>query len=182
MGFDIGEAVLGLKLHDSTTKYVDPKKHLNPMFNQVVGTMFDIAHYYESVWKNMKREPIKIEKLKLHGYTPIPVNIDPEKVFDAYMESCKKYRYVVKEIVKDRALRQSVMCNPEGVKEKEWAETVITFYKQHKNNKKVEILNALRSLWYGRFYDYMLQVKDLSTEDAEIYVREQAKAFQEAIS
>ncbi|MFQ6051419.1 MAG: glycosyltransferase [Candidatus Hydrothermarchaeota archaeon] len=182
MGFDIGEAVLGLKLHDSTTKYVDPKKHLNPMFNQVVGTMFDVAHHYENIWRNLKREPIKIERLKLHGYSPIPVNISPEKVLDAYMESCKEHRYVVKEIIKDRNLTRSVLCNPKGIKEKEWAKTVMTFYEHYKTNKKEEVLSALRSLWYGRFYDYMIQVKDLSTEEAEIYVREQAKAFQEAIS
>ncbi len=48
----IQEVLLGLKLHESTTKYIDPASHLTPMFREVVGTMLDLMMYYEDVWKN----------------------------------------------------------------------------------------------------------------------------------
>jgi hypothetical protein len=52
-GMGVQEVLLGLKLHESTTKYIDPGTHLAPMFREVVGTMLDLMMHYEDVFEKI---------------------------------------------------------------------------------------------------------------------------------
>jgi glycosyltransferase involved in cell wall biosynthesis len=82
----IREAMLGLKLHESTTKYIDPDSSLIPMFRQVVGTMFDLAAFNRKK-AVMDTKEIKVEYSDYYGPAPVPVQIDRDR---RWMTSAKK--------------------------------------------------------------------------------------------
>jgi len=50
-GMYVKEGLFSLKIHESTTHYLEPEKFLIPMFRKVTGSMFELAKYYEEYWK-----------------------------------------------------------------------------------------------------------------------------------
>ncbi|MBS3778365.1 MAG: glycosyltransferase, partial [Candidatus Thermoplasmatota archaeon] len=49
-GYYVKEGLFSLKIHESTTHYLEPEKFLIPMFRKVTGSMFELAKYYEKYW------------------------------------------------------------------------------------------------------------------------------------
>jgi hypothetical protein len=52
-GMYVKEGLFSLKIHESTTRYLEPEKFLIPMFRKVTGCMFELAKYYEDHWKSL---------------------------------------------------------------------------------------------------------------------------------
>jgi glycosyltransferase involved in cell wall biosynthesis len=82
----VKEGLYSLKIHESTTRYLEPEKLLVPMFKKVTGSMFELAKYYEDYWKYRPRTKTKVYYRKCYSKRPIPVKIDVEKLQHTFNE------------------------------------------------------------------------------------------------
>ncbi len=185
-GMYVKEGLYSLKIHESTTHYLEPEKFLIPMFRKVTGSMFEIAKYYEDYWKNRQYGHFRS---KFHresfSQTPIPVKIDIEnmkKSFKAEFESSKEImgHYLPEEIIKDLVN----LVDNDGIFDPElWVEIVYNYAAAYKKIErepdKYLLLDSLKTLWIGRFVSYANETKDMDINEAEKVLQKQAEVFEE---
>jgi glycosyltransferase involved in cell wall biosynthesis len=184
-GMGVQEVLLGLKLHESTTKYIDPGTHLEPMFREVVGTMLDLMMHYEDVWKNeyVHRKVSRV-KAKYYGQKPTPITIDIEKVDKIYKQGYKDFEKIISvSIANDvfKVLERASKKEPVDIAPDLWAKIVYNMASAYKKNgeKRTQILDALRILWWGRFASYVNDTKNMETKEAEREIVRQAEIFEQ---
>ncbi|TGC09784.1 glycosyltransferase [Methanolobus halotolerans] len=176
----IREAMLGLKLHESTTKYADPESSLIPMFRQVVKTMFDLAVYYEE--KNKK--PIItdiVEVSEYYGPIPLPVNVNKEKMLETVSKRYSEYSDIYNTLLPSDVLRhlKSFLEGDEQLGADHWARIVWYIYKEYSKTYDINLIDALRVMWLARFAAFYNECKDMDFTEAEARIRENAIIFEE---
>jgi glycosyltransferase involved in cell wall biosynthesis len=183
-GLGIQEVLLGLKLHESTTKYIDPGTHLAPMFREVVGTMLELMMYYEKVWKDdYVYKKVRRVQAKYHGQKPTPVRVDIDKVHKIFEAGYRDVEngisaYIAPDVVNE--LARAAKAEPVTIAPELWAKIVYNLaaaYK-HYEEKRTRILDALRILWLGRFVSYVNDTRDMEPREAEREIEKQAEIFE----
>ncbi|GAJ20412.1 unnamed protein product, partial [marine sediment metagenome] len=91
-GMYVKEGLFSLKIHESTTHYLEPEKFLIPMFRKVTESMFELAKFYEIYWKS--KPPVWRTKFHRESFSqkPIPIQInvfDLKKSFESEFNSSK---------------------------------------------------------------------------------------------
>ena len=179
------ESLFTQKIHESTTRYLEPEKLLIPMFRQVVGEMFELAKYYEKMWRN--RERYRLSRNYRTGLTqkPIPVKVDIEKFIKMFREGYRDMKDVIRRYLSPdiNSRLEDAYNDIEKFDADTWAKAVYRFAAGYRHLErdidKYILIEALKSLWLGRFASYAIEVKDLDTEDAERVIQEQARVFEE---
>lgn len=178
---EIREGIFSLKIHESTTRYLEPETLLIPMFRQVTGTMFDLAEYYENFWKNRKRIKRKSIQRGFYGKKPIPVVVNIDRIREHFEKDYKNVRKHIKKILPNLFEEiEEISRKIEKFDAEIWADIVYNFasyYKRYKENKYI-VLDTLKTLWLGRFLSYVIQTKDMDLMEAESIIQEQAKVFE----
>jgi hypothetical protein len=181
---NIHESMLGLKIHESTTKYADPSVLLT-MFRQVVRTMFDLAIHYDPSTMKGPREKRNREKGEYFGPKPVPVTVSIEKFLLSFGEEYPHYRDLYREFLSrgdfeelDRVAEE----RPLVMTSRLWSRAVYSLFegyrKREGTEKRREILDALRVLWLGRFVGYVLETEGMETNEAEKVLQAQAEIFE----
>ena len=150
----IHQTLLGLKLHESTTKYLAPEKHLVPMFRQVVGMMFELMNYYEDEWRGNDHSIVaKRAKAKYKGQIPTPVSVDSKKFDYGFKSGYEQYKTEF-----NRLLDEDLCCRLEDATREEmayiepelWAKSIYklaTAYKYSEDDEgKQRAIDCLRTL------------------------------------
>ena len=70
-----------------------------------------------------------------------------------------------------------IVANEEGLNRDFWAKMVYAGALYYKKTKSEKILDALLSLWYGRYYNHVHKIKDLTYREAEDEVEKIYKTF-----
>jgi len=181
------EAKLGIKSHDSTKDYKDPKVLLVPMFNQVTGSILDLTIFYKDFSKKKVADK-NVERIGIEE-----VEIPKEVVMDisGYINDFKKgYEEIIKE--KNFFLPAEIISSLDKVSKSSgveefnfpidlWAQIVyhgLSYYEQKKDRKE-DILEILRILWQGRLASFAIETKDLDMEQSEEIIQQQVEAFKE---
>ncbi len=183
----IRESPLGLKIHSSVTKYIDTCNHLSAMFQQVVGTQFDLIEHYEESWKNISQN-ITIQRRKninQYGQKPVPVQVDTMKLIFHFKEGFKKHRDSLDKILPKDVFKKLHACTQNSRFDPEtWAKIVYHMaaaYKRSEGGVKIQILDVLHDLWLGRYAHFVLDTQDMSTRQAENIIKKQAERFKNLI-
>jgi glucosylglycerate synthase len=186
-GLYVKEGLFSLKIHESTTRYLEPEKFLIPMFRKVTGSMFELAKYYEEHWKS------RPSRFKTRFYRecfspkPIPVKIDIPNMKESFKTEFQNTKNIMKQY-----LPESIVCELEKIVRNDgkidselWAEIVYNYAtswkKAHTDSDKYFLLDSLKILWIGRFVSYAAEVVDMDINDAEIVIQKQAEVFEEKI-
>ena len=181
------EAKLGIKSHDSTKDYKDPKVLLVPMFNQVTGSILDLTIFYKDFSKKKVADK-NVERIGIEE-----VEIPKEVVMDisGYINDFKKgYEEIIKE--KNFFLPAEIISSLDKVSKSSgveefnfpidlWAQIVyhgLSYYEQKKDRKE-DSLEILRILWQGRLASFAIETKDLDMEQSEEIIQQQVEAFKE---
>ncbi len=184
-GMYVKEGLFSLKIHESTTHYLEPEKFLIPMFRKVTGAMFELAKHYEDYWKAHK-SPFKTKyHRECFSPKPIPVKIDIPNM----KKNFKSEFHTTKNIMK-QYLPESIMLDLEKIVENGdkfdselWAEIVYNYASAWKHvqtdSDKYLLLDSLKNLWIGRFVSYAKEVDDMDINDAEKVIQKQAEVFEE---
>jgi len=184
-GMYVKEGLFSLKIHESTTHYLEPEKFLIPMFRKVTSSMFELAKHYETHWKSKPTMFKSKHKRECFSQKPIPVQINVDemrKSFKAEFENAKKTMnsFLPEETIADL---ENIAYNDEEFKSDIWAEIVYSYASSYKKivnaEEKYKLLDSLKTLWIGRFVSYAHEVKDMDINDAEHVIQKQAEVFEE---
>jgi len=175
----IREAMLGLKLHESTTKYADPESSLIPMFRQVVKTMFDLAVYYED--KNSK--PIitdGVEVSEYYGPIPLPVNVNKDKMLETVSKRYEEYSDIYTTLLPADVMHhlQGFLEGKEQLDAEQWSRIVWHIYEEYSKTYDISLIDALRVMWLARFVTFYNECKEMDFSEAEAKIRENAIIFE----
>ncbi len=175
----IREAMLGLKLHESTTKYLDPESSLIPMFRQVVKTMFDLAVHYSDRNERPARTDVVVSEY--YGPVPVPVEVNREKMLETVAMRYNEYCDIFERILPEDILRITHVF-PEGkasLDAKNWARCVWHIYSEYARTNDVMLIDALRVMWLARFISFHNECRDMSFIEAENTIRSNAEIFED---
>ena len=180
------EGLFSLKIHESITHYFNPEDLIAPMFRQVTNTMFNLAKHYESFWRNNVKRSYRMESRRFYGQKPIPVRVDINKIREYFEKEYASYKTFINRILSDDLLNKiaGITKNVEKLDAETWAEVVYNFaayYKKFENEKYMTI-DALKSIWLGRFLSYAIETKDMEWNEAEEVIQKQARIFEEKLN
>jgi len=181
-GFRICQSNLGVKVHDVK----DPGEHLGPMFRQVLSALFSMMERYESFWKKVKGS----EALKIYGFEgfqePEPVNVNLEGLIDLFKMGHNQFAPLWKNIFCDHCFEEiqkaAAMDSAEfHFSTEAWVqilyELAATYHVWQVNRKK--LIDLVTPLYYARVASFVRQSWDMSSQEVEALVEEQAIKFEE---
>jgi hypothetical protein len=186
-GMVVKEGLFSLKIHESTTRYLEPEKFLIPMFRKVTGSMFELAKYYEDYWKNKEHEEHKGFYRESFSQKPIPVRVDISKLKKSFKSEFESSKNIIKQFLPGDIVAdlENVAKKIEKFDSEFWSEIVYNYAAAYKNvkseSKKYRLLDSLKTLWIGRFVSYAIEVKNMDMNEAEQVIQKQAEIFEEKI-
>jgi glycosyltransferase involved in cell wall biosynthesis len=180
-GFRICQSNLGVKIHDVK----DPGQHLAPMFRQVLSALFSLMEKYESYWKGVQGS----EAVEMFGYegspAPEPVNVNLELMIELFKTGYQQFSPLWKDIFcKDcfDQIRKTASMTPDefNLPTVTWVqilyEIAATYHLWDVNRNK--LLDLMTPLYFARVASFVRQSWDMSSEEAEVLVEEQAVKFE----
>ncbi|MDY7031152.1 MAG: glycosyltransferase [Thermodesulfobacteriota bacterium] len=181
-GVKVCQSNLGVKIHDAK----DPGEHLGPMFRQVVWTLFSLMEHFETNWKKVSSsEPV--ETFGFEGFVePEPVNVDLQGMIERFKIGFQQFSSLWKDIFQEdcfqeiqrvAAMDADQFHMPTDVWVKILYELAATFHAWKVNRKK--LVDLVTPLYYARVASFVRQTMDMTTQEAEALVEEQALKFEE---
>ncbi|MBN2126282.1 MAG: glycosyltransferase [Deltaproteobacteria bacterium] len=181
-GFRICQSNLGVKIHDAK----DPGQQLGPMFRQVLSALFSLMERYETHWKSVRgSEPLEI--FGYEGYVePEPVNVDSEGMIELFKTGYRQFWPLWKEIfcgdcfaVIQNLVEQDSQrfCLSTSTWVQILYELAATFHYWSVNRNK--LLDLVTPLYFARVASFVRQSWEMSSQQAEELVEEQAREFEE---
>jgi glycosyltransferase involved in cell wall biosynthesis len=181
-GFRICQSNLGAKIHDAK----DPGQHLGPMFRQVVWTLCYLMERFEVHWKGVQgSEPV--ETFGQEGYVePEPVNVDIEGMIEHFKIGFQQFSSLWKDIFSKACFDEienavEMDSNQFYLPTDAWVqilyELAATFHSWNVNRYK--LIDLMTPLYYARVASLVRQSWDMSSQEAEELVEDQALKFEE---
>ena len=183
-GMYVKEGLYSLKIHESTTRYLEPEKFLIPMFRKVTGSMFELARYYEDYWKTRPSARFTGFYRECFSKQPIPVKIDIDNLKKSFVTEYhavkeKTIQYLPEEIITEL---DHIVTDHKNFDAELWCEIVYnyaaTYKKTTSETEKYALLDSLKTLWIGRFVSYALEAQDMTINEAETLLQKQAEIFE----
>jgi glycosyltransferase involved in cell wall biosynthesis len=181
-GFRICQSNLGAKIHDAK----DPGQHLGPMFRQVLSALFTLMERHESYWKAIKGSET-VETFGFEGYVePEPLNVNLEGMIELFKTGYQQFSSLWKEIFSERCFEQirkaAEMDLPDFYFPTDvWGPTLYelaaAFHSWTANRNK--LLDLMTPLYFARVASFVKQSWEMSSQEAEALVEEQAVKFEE---
>lgn len=180
-GFRICQSNLGVKIHDVK----DPGQHLGPMFRQVLSALFSLMEQNESFWRNVTGS----RPVELFGFEgslePEPVKVNLDGMIDLFKTGFQQFSPLWKEIFSEQCfgeieqathLRSTDFHLATEIWVKILFELAATFHRWQVNRNK--LLDLVTPLYYARVASFVCQSLEMTSEEAERLVEEQAVQFE----
>ena len=164
----VAQAFLGSKIHDPK----DPSADLGPMFTEVVGTLFTLAHDNAAIW----REVVGSKAVPVVGdvevVDPEAIPVDPARLRAKYEASAPAQRALW-----ERVLRTKI---PAAIDSSVWASIVFDFLDAAlaDPSESETLARGLLPLYYLRVAEFVDEAKNMTTEQAEDIVETGALAME----
>jgi len=181
-GFKICQSNLGVKIHDNK----DPGFHLGPMFRQVLWTVFSLMERHESYWKEIRgSEPVETFGRENH-IEPEPVKVDLDGMINNFKVGFQQFSSLWREIFCKKCfaeIRKATKLESHDfhLSTDAWIqilyELAATFHGWSVNRNK--LIDLVTPLYYARVASFVRQCWEMSTQEAEDLVEEQAQRFEE---
>jgi len=181
-GFRICQSNLGVKIHDVK----DPGQHLGPMFRQVLSALFSLMEHYESYWKGVKGS----ESLETFGFEgtiePEPVNVNLELMIELFKTGYQQFSPLWKGIFCKDCFSEiqkaaELDSNQFYLSTSAWIqilyEIAATYHLWSVNRSK--LLDLMTPLYFARVASFVRQSWEMSSQEAEALVEDQAVKFEE---
>ena len=177
----IAQANLGVKIHDVK----DPAEALGPMFRQVVFTLLSLMEENEKVWKKVKgSKPVPIVGLPLR-IEPKPFKINVSKLIEDFNVGYSNWKEVWQKIVAKENWQIIENLYKAGdkdfqIKTINWARILYDLaaaFHHWKGNRNL-MVSLMTPLYFARVASFVNKTIDMSNEEAEEVVEDQAKTFE----
>ena len=180
-GFKVCQSNLGVKIHDPK----DPVEHLGPMFRQVLYILFALMETFEGSWRNIRGSVTVDTYGEMSAVSPEPVAVDLESLVERFQTGFQQFSPLWKEIFSPECFEsiRAAAALPARSFEfplKAWVqilyELAATFHAWTRNRFK--IIELVTPLYYARVATFVRRTWDMSSEEAERFVEEQALEFE----
>lgn len=182
-GFAVCQARLGAKIHDAK----DPASDLGPMFRQVVGTLFRLAGHYEDRWLRVKGS----HPIPEYGFervvAPEEISVNHAKLIDNFEQARLTQPDTWREMLGpeqfERIMSIEVPEDPPDfhLSAELWIrclyDTLVAFNRPGADRER--LLAALTPLYFGRTAGFISDTIDMTTDQAERVIDDQARQFEE---
>ncbi len=177
----IAQANLGVKIHDVK----DPAEALGPMFRQVVSTLLLLMEENEKVWKSVKEsQPVPIigPDLKIE---PKPFEINIDKLIGDFKIGYSNWHEIWKKIIHEDNWPVIEELNTKSGKDfimhtEIWAKILYDLaaaFHHWKGNRQL-LVSLMTPLYFARVASFVNRTIDMTTQEAEEVVEEQAEVFE----
>jgi hypothetical protein len=180
-GFRICQSNLGVKIHDAK----DPSQHLGPMFRQVIWTLFSLMENSEAYWRKIRGS----EPLELFGFEgssePEPVKVDLDSMVERFKVGFQQFSSLWNDIFSKACFKEIQKIAKMDAKEfffptDSWVqilyELAATFHLWSAN--RLKLIELVTPLYYARVASFVRQTFEMSSQEAENLVEEQALQFE----
>ncbi len=179
-GFKICQTRLGAKIHDVK----DPGSSLGPMFRQVVATLFSLTEENRGFWwdvRGSKDVPVVGDDIETE---PEPFKINVDGLAEAFRNGYRQFGPLWKNVLSEESFQevQELAEKTDGFQMDDhiWAhilyDAASTYHCWPMNRFK--LVELLTPLYYARVASFARIVEDMSDEEAEQQVENQAKCFE----
>ena len=182
-GFAVCQARLGAKIHDAK----DPASDLGPMFRQVVGTLFNLAGHYEDRWLRVRGSHAIPEYGFERVVAPEPIDVNHAKLIDGFDGARLAQREAWAEMLSDEQLERVMTLDTDGdpasfhFPAELWIrclyDSLAAFHRPGVDRER--LLAALTPLYFGRTAGFIAETLEMTTEQAERVIDDQARQFEE---
>lgn len=180
-GFKICQSNLGVKIHDAK----DPSQHLGPMFRQVLWALFALMETFEEKWKAVRGSVAIPTFGHVDHCEPEPVEVNLEELVERFKIGFQQFSLLWQDILCRDCFAQIEKAARRTAEDfflplHTWVqilyELAATFHAWPRNRYK--IIELVTPLYYARVASFVRETKDMSTEEAENLVEEQAELFE----
>lgn len=183
-GIQIYQTALGRKIHEPK----EPGKDLLLMFQQVVGTAFELIEYYSSKLMNVTHsQPVPIFGEEPFGEIE-DVQVNSTSMLDQFHDGYLTYKEIWKDILYSESYNDLETIRKESFTSfmfpvDVWAKIVYDFAIYYHANcrtksDKNKVLIAMIPLYLGRTASYVRELAIISDELADAFVRGCAHVFE----
>jgi len=178
----ICQSNLGVKIHDAK----DPAQHLGPMFRQVIWTVFYLMEEYENYWKNVRGS----ESVEMFGFEgdlePEPINVNIDGMIENFKTGFQQFSALWNDIFSEQCFEHIRKASemdaanfylPTDIWVKILYELAATFHAWQINRYK--LIDLMTPLYYCRVASFIRESRDMSSQEAEDLVEDQALKFEE---
>ncbi len=175
------QAHLGVKVHDPK----DPAASLEPMFRQVVGTLFALMEETAPIWEPIEGSedvPVWGEPT---GEEPEAFPIDEARLVESFYLSWQTLRGAWQAVLNPETFAELEIHVESGRRAFDlpvdlWVRILFEFaavYHQRRTAKR-QVVEILSPLYFARVASFVRRVAALSNAEAELVVLEQARVFE----
>lgn len=167
----------------------DPSAELGPMFNQVVGTIFDLMAFTTGYWMRVKwSKPTSIYGFGLGEVEmPPPVKVSEEKLASNFREGFARYqdtwaRVVAPDIMTKLLEIGDLPADQFDFPTQLWAKALYDFAVCHQARRleREELLGSLIPLYFGKTLSYVRKTSRMSVQQAEEFIENECMVFEES--
>lgn len=177
----ICQSRLGAKVHDAR----DPASSLEPMFRQVVGTLFALMEETDESWKAVRgSEPVPTFGEPVDD-EPEAFPIDFESLVENFFVSWATLKGAWHDILSAETYAELEIHADTGPTAFDlptdlWVRILFEFAAtfHHRRTARRQVIEVLSPLYFARVASFMNRTRHLSNADAESVVEEQAKVFE----
>jgi glycosyltransferase involved in cell wall biosynthesis len=172
-GYKIYEVFLGSKLHEAK----DPSVHLKNMFIQVAGSMLDCMNQYRDFWlktRRLSKPPLIKELFSFPQPEDLALSFKTQKMI--FKKEIKENFLILKKLLEEKLLKNLLKLN---LRDEDWAKIAYSLAVNYLKGK-LDLLNVLKafySAWLGKVTFFIKETCNLSNEEAEAKIREEAETF-----
>jgi hypothetical protein len=197
-GFAVCQTRLGAKVHDPK----DPGADLGPMFSQVVGTLLRLSERHADRWLDVQGS----HDVPAYGFEriiePPPLHVNVRRLLDEFAKarltmgerweaalSRESYGVVMRlaeeaEEAVDAATRADKPVDIERsgfhFPDEAWARLIYDVLLAHHERRLPldQLVASIVPLYFGRVGGLVIETRDMTTDQAEVLVDRQARAFE----
>ncbi len=178
----IAQANLGVKIHDVK----DPAEALGPMFREVVFTLLMLMEKHENIWKSLKgSKPTPIIGPSLN-VKPQPFSVNITKLIEDFKIGYSNYKEIWQKIISQenwQVIRKLSKSEEKNffIEIENWARILYDLaaaFHHWKGNRKL-MVSLMTPLYFARVASFVNRTKNMTNEEAEAVVEEQAKIFEQ---
>jgi hypothetical protein len=150
--------------------------------------MFSCIEHYVPVWKEKKGvSSVELVGESKSSSTPEPIQVSLSATIEAFKSKYDHYKIFYQSFLEQKILERfeeikQIESSPVNFSSEIWARTVYSFVAEfHKNPSygKDTLIDALRVLWIGRVGVFLKETAELTREESESKITEEAKVFQD---
>jgi hypothetical protein len=182
-GFAVCQARLGAKIHGRK----DPAADLGPMFQQVVGTIFNLMESNEDYWRHIEgSRDVDLVGSEIRQDAP-SFEIDRQSLVDYFRLGFGNFQGIWQQVLDERdyAVFQELAAG-NGIDAfalpiETWVRTVYRYAAafQVTPRQRIKILGTLIPLYHARVASLINELKDKDAEQSEGLFNDQAEVFEQ---